>query len=627
LTGKLETVTDATGITRNTYDARDLLVQQLQPDGRSLAYEYDAAGYVSQMTAPSGATKYSYDSLGNVTRVESPSHQITSYVYDANGGVIRTELPDGSTEARRYNSTGHLTQIRTTRGAEVLVSFDYTLDAVGRRTTMTEKDGRKVHYTYDSLGRLTIEQINDLGNNRTIAYGYDNVSNRIQRDDSVDGLTSYSYDSNDRLLVESRGGIETKYNFDKNGNLLSRITSTTVQLINRWDAMGRLVESDATSGGTVVHVKNRYDAFGNRISQSLDGVEARFLVDTNRQYSVVLEEYKPNGDLIASYMHGLGVISQSRGNVISVYHPDAIGTVRALTNLSGVITDQYAFDAFGRELSRNGTTVNSYLYANEYRDDATGLDYLRARYYDASSGRFESEDPFPGIGSLPQTLHRYLYTVNDPVNHTDPSGLFPTLSGVMAAANAKTYLGVIQNIRNAAVLAKVDKYMTAFETIALFSRAGMSMAMYYLGGLSFQLATGRGFPVPKAAFAQVIFKDENANRKVFPKLEIRGGTNSSFERFLSLNIDLGSPGKLGGFATQGKFSGVYNYDRPEKSSWQVGANLIIEDIKNVMKIELAWRINVDPNVSSIRGGIEATFFGFEKIVLTLFDTSGEFGLL
>ena len=58
-----------------------------------------------------------------------------------------------------------------------------------------------------------------------------------------------------------------------------------------------------------------------------------------------------------------------------------------------------------------------------YRDD-TGLDYLRARYYDSQGGTFLTEDSYPGEDTDPLSQNRYSYVQNNPVNYTDPSGHF-----------------------------------------------------------------------------------------------------------------------------------------------------------------------------------------------------------
>jgi len=63
------------------------------------------------------------------------------------------------------------------------------------------------------------------------------------------------------------------------------------------------------------------------------------------------------------------------------------------------------------------------FHAPRQQSDAeTGLQYLRARYYDPSSGRFLSQDPAAGLLPNPATLHKYVYALDDPLRYTDPTG-------------------------------------------------------------------------------------------------------------------------------------------------------------------------------------------------------------
>lgn len=59
----------------------------------------------------------------------------------------------------------------------------------------------------------------------------------------------------------------------------------------------------------------------------------------------------------------------------------------------------------------------------------TGQQYLRARYDDPSTGRFNTLDPFVGNNDDPQSLHKYLYALADPITYVDPSGLISSLFG------------------------------------------------------------------------------------------------------------------------------------------------------------------------------------------------------
>jgi RHS repeat-associated protein len=93
-----------------------------------------------------------------------------------------------------------------------------------------------------------------------------------------------------------------------------------------------------------------------------------------------------------------------------------------LTNSNGTVTDEYEYDAYGNSFTKSGTTPNNYLYRGEQYDSDLGLYYLRARYYNAGTGRFLSRDPYDGDAKIPATLHKYLYAGGDPVNASDPSG-------------------------------------------------------------------------------------------------------------------------------------------------------------------------------------------------------------
>ncbi|MFZ0063268.1 MAG: RHS repeat-associated core domain-containing protein [Pyrinomonadaceae bacterium] len=60
-----------------------------------------------------------------------------------------------------------------------------------------------------------------------------------------------------------------------------------------------------------------------------------------------------------------------------------------------------------------------------YERDANGGDDAMMRKYQSSSSRFNQPDPYDGSYNLtdPQSLNRYAYVQNDPVNFVDPSGL------------------------------------------------------------------------------------------------------------------------------------------------------------------------------------------------------------
>jgi len=136
-------------------------------------------------------------------------------------------------------------------------------------------------------------------------------------------------------------------------------------------------------------------------------VTTEYLVDSNRDYTQVLEE-RVNDALIASYLYGLDLIGQERGNADSYYLVDGLGSTRGLTDGAGNATNTYSYDAFGNLIASAGNVENDYLFAGEQFDEDLEQYYLRQRYYESETGRFTRQDTYSGHISDPITLHKYI---------------------------------------------------------------------------------------------------------------------------------------------------------------------------------------------------------------------------
>lgn len=111
---------------------------------------------------------------------------------------------------------------------------------------------------------------------------------------------------------------------------------------------------------------------------------------------------------------------------------DGAGSVRAMADDDGAITDTFTYDAFGNLLQRTGSTPLTRGFRGEEFDADLGLYYLRARYYDTDTGRFMTMDPFAGYLSEPEGLHRYAFAHGNPAGLHDATGMYAfTLQGFM----------------------------------------------------------------------------------------------------------------------------------------------------------------------------------------------------
>jgi RHS repeat-associated protein len=386
--------------------------------------------------------------------VVDPTGGVTRYSYDAIGNLIQTQFPNGVTEIRQYNDLNQLEYLETSKldgegNKEILTSYTYTLDKVGNRVSVTDRTGRVTEYDYDDLYRLEQEKVTADGVVHTIDFTYDNVGNRLSQIDSTKGTTTYVYDDNDRLLTETLNQVDgntviTSYDYDNNGNTIAK-TVDNQQTTYTWNDENRLVEVETPDGRAIDY---QYDTTGIRVSSTVGGVTTQYLIDSNRDYAQVLEEYV-DGVRSVSYVYGRDLISQERSSGTSFYLVDGLGSTTALANVNGNVTDTYSYEAFGELEGQSGSTENSYLFTGEQFDQNLGEYYLRQRYYDTETGRFTRRDVYEGSIDRPITSHRYLYSWGNPANWQDPSGLTPNYGELLQAINiASIIINISQAFHN-----------------------------------------------------------------------------------------------------------------------------------------------------------------------------------
>jgi RHS repeat-associated protein len=424
--GLISSVTDASGTTRYDYDPiMRRLVRVTQPDGRYIRYAYDGRGERTLMAdsmaagSPEDVTQYAYDALGRLVQVTDPQGGITSYTYDADGNLTTTSLPNGVTETDAYDSLNRVIEILAKNSAGATISdFAYTLDANGNRTKEDDADGSHHDYTYDALDRVIAEATFDSTGVSTGAetYVYDAMGNVTARSGSLLGNATFSYNGNNQLV----SGAGSTYTYDAAGRLAS-VTDTTGNVTRySYDARGRLVSLQDPDGSVTSYT---YDYQGVRQSQQDAGGLVKYLVDeANGPGSAqVVRETDSTGVTLRSYVVGARLLSVSQGVDLRFYLSDGLGSTRLLTNQTGAVTDTYRYSAYGVLLEHTGGSANAFQFAGQ-QQDASGLLYLRARYYDPATGRFLSRDAYAASDQIPLSLNKYLYALANPVNDTDPSG-------------------------------------------------------------------------------------------------------------------------------------------------------------------------------------------------------------
>jgi RHS repeat-associated protein len=472
--------------------AQDSAHNSVASDGKAVTdtrYTYDQLGRLKTvkvyerndvpLATPETSTYY-YDAVGNLDALVQPNNVVTDYHYDTLNRLTLLESFVDADSDRTFDT-----------GETLLARYTYLLNDDGSRKQSTEIDSQgnqqTFYWGYDSMGRLISEARDAVGtSDDTITkFTYDLVGNRLkQEDDSADGsapnisgflsigtfsadrTVSYTYDDDDRILKEvadatgTANDTNTAYQYGT-GNTSTQQKQKVIRdgltgqgsLIAThtfdYNLEGQLKTVTIQTAGTTTTVQYRYDATGIRVEQSInDGtttVTYTYRVDPNNPTGTtqVLEEYV-NGQLNKTYTLGLDVVAQTApsdavlpsgvaaGDPLTLLY-DGHGSTRALLDGINVI-QRYAFSAYGVSLAGTGLTsassaLTSLLYSGEQFDSRVGLQYLRARYYSPSLGRFTTMDPGGGSLNDPRSLHRYLYAVDNPIMAADPSGLlaYPTL--------------------------------------------------------------------------------------------------------------------------------------------------------------------------------------------------------
>ena len=461
-------------------------VRSKTANGVQTSYQYDSLGRVYQELSPKSfkgyfyegvsqyakeqlvginhqtmysSTQYEYDAEMRIAQVKESGNLTATYTYDANGNKVSETLANGVVSTYTYNGCNKITKLVTKSGNSTISEYEYSYYLDGSDACKVRNESGIIEttsYDYDGLKRLTKESISNGKTADTYSYEYDDYGNRSKMvaNGSEEYETVYDYTVNgkytallqkeiktveetsnatisDGLAISPTDLItstaadakteETAYSYDANGNQITKTAEGKTET-NTYDGLNQLI--GFTDGETTASYK--YNADGLRTSKTIDGKTINHIWDGNKQIVVDMDD----SDWYSAevYVRGTNLLakfSKQSGNVktdYQYYTQNAHGDVVNLTDEDGAVTKSYTYDAFGVEVDPNSGDVNAFRFCGEYFDTETGTIYLRARYYQASIGRFISRDSYKGKNTDPLSLNLYTYCYNNPIIYTDPSG-------------------------------------------------------------------------------------------------------------------------------------------------------------------------------------------------------------
>jgi RHS repeat-associated protein len=455
---------------------------RLNESGMRIGVDYDdfgeagTADYVNQ---------YRYDALGRLTRVTQGESTATGHhavaekrvdlTYNKDSqlasitryaALTATSLVAASTYG--YDNRGRLTSLSHKKNSTTFAGYGFSYDDANRLTSLTNSAyaNENAAFTYDDRGQLTFEDRGGYPDDRWYDYdqngnrqAYEIVvgwNNRLERDDFAG--YSYLYDAEGNRTLQYDYASYSKYEWDHRNRL--------VAVVDYDNAGTPYNEADDFVTRRVDYV---YDAFNQLIKRTVDGDgnlatpadidQTFFLYDMGQ---VALEFHKEGsdnvtaGDLEHRYLWNPAAVDQlladetvnslsnAAANDTLWALTDHLGSVRELVDDAGVLQNHKSYDAFGQVMSEtNASADTAFGYTGRYLDEATGLQNNLHRWYDASTGRWLSEDP---IGFAAGDANLYRYVGNSPTMYVDPTGLVRPPSGPMPPGSGPMLDGKVPGI-------------------------------------------------------------------------------------------------------------------------------------------------------------------------------------
>jgi RHS repeat-associated protein len=409
--GRRLTMADGTGTSSYGWDSLDRLTSRTDGAGQTVGYGYDLAGRLTSLAYPGGGSvARGYDDAGRLTSLVDLGGRSFAFGYDLDSDLTSLGYPNGVTDVRTYDHADRLASIAVTGPAGLLASYGYTRDGQGQVTAATGPA--------ETYGYTTLDQVATVNAG---AYGYDAADNPTGLLGAVQ-----TYDGANEVTSRLDAGVTTTYAYTAFGERAGATTSglggaTTTY---GYDQASRL-RSVVTATGTTTY---GYDGDGLRAAKTVAPVPPlplgppvspttlRFAYDESGPVPLVL------ADGLSRYVSGPGglpVEQVDAAGTPTYLHTDQLGSVRLLTSAAGTSAGGYSYDAYGRP-AHTGAATSALGYTGAYTDSGTGLLWLRARYYDPVTAQFLTRDPLTALTRTP-----YAYAANNPLNHTDPSGLEP----------------------------------------------------------------------------------------------------------------------------------------------------------------------------------------------------------
>jgi RHS repeat-associated protein len=399
----------------------------------SLSYNYNYASELTSITNPwSASVGYDYDNSGRLLNISGAGYPgVTSYAsninYRAFGAIKSMSFGDQQTLSNSYDNRMRPTSSNVSNVLGYNYNYyEHTSRVNYAQSTYDSKLDRS--WEYDQVAALVFARsgsearaawgLGPWGNSDgpyAHVYDYDKFGNMTRRfgwGGEVQGGAPYGGDTDIQhtYTKNQRDG----FGYDLAGNLTNDLTQTYT-----YDGMGQ--QATATASG--YFLSQGYDGDGLRNSKVENGAVTYYLRSSVLGGAAVAE-IDGNGGWSRGYVYAGSDLLAVQQNGVYWSHEDDVTKSKRITDSNGNVVSTIELDPWGANTNRSTNSAFMPQNFTSYIRDANGGQDAMARRY-SIGGTFSQPDPYGGSYDFsdPQSLNRYAYTKNDPVNFRDPSGL------------------------------------------------------------------------------------------------------------------------------------------------------------------------------------------------------------
>jgi RHS repeat-associated protein len=424
------TATSAPGMVSNTYgyDARGDRTSVTPSFGLNQSMAYNQAGELTGFTWGTNTTHYAYDGDGLRT-AKTVGTTTSQFAYDPVTGSVPLVLSDGANNYLYGPNDTPIEQIANTTPISLVTTATAT-DSLGLDSSLSV-----TFPTPPQAGDQILLAVNEsAGQDAATPAGYTVVgtfaapsageTTVVFRRTATGTETGATVAFNEGLNIHAKTLTAVIYRGVDPTNPIEATTQAGTTYGSTSVTTPSL--TTAAAGDELVLIEDALNTLPGTTWTPPTGMATRATASALLVSSAIADQPLPTPGPTGTRTAKTSLLGQLEAVAIALrpapaityLQHDQLGSTRLLTSTTGAVVGTYSYSPYGATLSHAGSASTPLEFNGQYQDAESDLYYLRARYYDPTTGSFLTRDPLAALTQQP-----FEYANDDPINSGDPSGM------------------------------------------------------------------------------------------------------------------------------------------------------------------------------------------------------------